>query len=288
MLEYWIRGSVNQVLDSLGFQVPNYFPMSYWHALLLAIVEGLTEFLPVSSTGHMIIVANLLGIGQAPFTDTFITSIQFGAILSVVVLYWRRFLQSFDFYLKLAAAFIPFGILGFLLKDVIEALLKNVAVVAWSLMIGGVVLVFIDNLFTSERKQVTTPSFAQAIKIGLFQCIALIPGVSRSAATIVGGLAQGFDRRSAADFSFLLAVPTMAVITAYQLYKTFKVAAPGTADIKLLLFGNVVAFVVALLAVKSFVDFVSRFGFRAFGLYRIVVGLVILIMLALGIPLQII
>ncbi|WP_426492816.1 undecaprenyl-diphosphate phosphatase [Hymenobacter sp. 102] len=262
--------------------------MSYWHALLLAIVEGLTEFLPVSSTGHMIIVANLLGIGQAPFTDTFITSIQFGAILSVVVLYWRRFLQSFDFYLKLAAAFIPFGILGFLLKDVIEALLKNVAVVAWSLMIGGVVLVFIDNLFTSERKQVTTPSFAQAIKIGLFQCIALIPGVSRSAATIVGGLAQGFDRRSAADFSFLLAVPTMAVITAYQLYKTFKVAAPGTADIKLLLFGNVVAFVVALLAVKSFVDFVSRFGFRAFGLYRIVVGLVILIMLALGIPLQII
>ncbi|RSK45642.1 undecaprenyl-diphosphate phosphatase [Hymenobacter perfusus] len=262
--------------------------MSYWHAFLLAIIEGLTEFLPVSSTGHMIIVANLLGIGQLPFTDTFITSIQFGAILSVVVLYWRRFLQSFDFYLKLAAAFIPFGILGFLLKDVIEALLKNVAVVAWSLMLGGVVLVFIDKLFTSERKQVTTPNFAQAVRIGLFQCIALIPGVSRSAATIVGGLAQGFDRRSAADFSFLLAVPTMAVITAYQLYKTFKVAAPGTDDIKILLFGNVVAFIVALLAVKSFVDFVSRFGFRAFGLYRIAVGMIILIMLALGIPLQII
>ncbi|RSK47750.1 undecaprenyl-diphosphate phosphatase [Hymenobacter rigui] len=262
--------------------------MSYWHALLLAIVEGLTEFLPVSSTGHMIIVANLLGIGQLPFTDTFITSIQFGAILAVVALYWRRFLQSFDFYLKLAAAFIPFGILGFLLKDVIEQLLKDVSVVAWSLLIGGVVLLFIDQLFKAPRKQVTTPNFAQAVKIGLFQCIALIPGVSRSAATIVGGLAQGFDRRSAADFSFLLAVPTMAVITAYQLYKTFKVAAPGANDVKLLLFGNVVAFIVALLAVKSFVDFVSRFGFRAFGLYRIVVGLVILIMLALGIPLQII
>ncbi|MET4106433.1 undecaprenyl-diphosphate phosphatase [Hymenobacter sp. UYP22] len=262
--------------------------MSYWHALLLAIVEGLTEFLPVSSTGHMIIVANLLGIGQLPFTDTFITSIQFGAILSVVALYWRRFLQSFDFYLKLAAAFIPFGILGFLLKDVIERLLKDVSVVAWSLMIGGIVLVFVDKLFTSERKQVTTPSFAQAIKIGLFQCIALVPGVSRSAATIVGGLAQGFDRRSAADFSFLLAVPTMFVITAYQLYKTFKVAAPGANDIKLLLFGNVVAFIVALLAVKTFVDFVSRFGFRAFGLYRIAVGLIILIMLALGIPLKIV
>ncbi|MCA8831256.1 undecaprenyl-diphosphate phosphatase [Hymenobacter pini] len=262
--------------------------MSYWHALLLAIVEGLTEFLPVSSTGHMIIVANLLGIGQAPFTDTFITSIQFGAILSVVVLYWRRFLQSFDFYLKLAVAFVPFGILGFLLKDVIERLLKDVSVVAWSLMLGGLVLVFIDQLFTSPRKEVTTPNFAQAFRIGLFQCIALIPGVSRSAATIVGGLAQGFDRRSAADFSFLLAVPTMAVITAYQLYKTFKVAAPGAEDVKLLLFGNVVAFVVALLAVKSFVNFVSRFGFRAFGLYRIVVGMVILIMLALGIPLQLI
>ncbi|GGG56010.1 undecaprenyl-diphosphate phosphatase [Hymenobacter glacieicola] len=262
--------------------------MSYWHALLLAIVEGLTEFLPVSSTGHMIIVANLLGIGQLSFTDTFITSIQFGAILSVVVLYWRRFLQSVDFYLKLAAAFIPFGILGFLLKDVIEALLKNVAVVAWSLVLGGVVLLFIDRLFTGERKQVTTPSFAQAVRIGLFQCIALIPGVSRSAATIVGGLAQGFDRRSAADFSFLLAVPTMFVITAYQLYKTFKVAAPGAQDIKVLLFGNAIAFIVALLAVKSFVDFVSRFGFRAFGLYRIVVGVTILVMLALGIPLQII
>lgn len=262
--------------------------MSYWHALLLAIVEGLTEFLPVSSTGHMIIVANLLGIGQLPFTDTYITSIQFGAILAVVVLYWRRFLQSIDFYLKLIVAFLPFGLLGFLLKDVIERLLKDVSVVAWALVIGGVVLLFIDRLFTGERKQVTTPNFAQALKIGLFQCIALIPGVSRSAATIVGGLAQGYDRRSAADFSFLLAVPTMFVITAYQLYKTYKISAPGAEDIKLLLFGNVVAFVVALLAVKSFVDFVSRFGFRAFGLYRIVVGVIILVMIGLGIDLHII
>jgi undecaprenyl-diphosphatase len=261
--------------------------MSYWHALLLAIVEGLTEFLPVSSTGHMIIFANLLGIGQLPFTDTYITSIQFGAILAVVVLYWRRFLQSFDFYLKLAVAFIPFGILGFLLKDVIEDLLKSVTVVAVSLVVGGVILLFVDRLFTSPRKEVTTPSFAQAFKIGLFQCIALVPGVSRSAATIIGGLAQGFDRRSAADFSFLLAVPTMTVITGYQLYKTYKVSAPGSEDIKLLLFGNVVAFVVALLAVKSFVDFVSRFGFRAFGLYRIVVGVIILVMVSLGISLQV-
>ncbi|MBG8555369.1 MULTISPECIES: undecaprenyl-diphosphate phosphatase [Hymenobacter] len=261
--------------------------MSYWHALLLAIIEGLTEFLPVSSTGHMIIVANLLGIGQLTFTDTYITSIQLGAILSVVVLYWRRFVQSFDFYLKLAVAFVPFGILGFLLKDVIESLLKNVAVVAWALLVGGVVLVFIDKVFSGPRKEVTTPNFRQALKIGLFQCLALVPGVSRSAATIVGGLAQGFDRRSAADFSFLLAVPTMFVITAYQLYKTYKIAPPGAEDLKLLLFGNVVAFIVALLAVKTFVDFVSRFGFRAFGLYRIVVGVVILVMMALGIDLHV-
>jgi undecaprenyl-diphosphatase len=262
--------------------------MNYWHALLLAIVEGLTEFLPVSSTGHMVIVANLLGIGQLPFTETYITSIQLGAILSVVALYWRRFLQSVDFYVKLIVAFLPFGILGFLLKDVIEELLKSVTVVAVSLVLGGIVLLFVDKWFSGPRKEVTTPNTMQALKIGLFQCIALIPGVSRSAATIIGGLAQGFDRRSAADFSFLLAVPTMFVITAYQLYKTYKVSAPGADDLKLLLFGNVVAFVVGLLAVKSFVDFVSRFGFRAFGFYRIIVGVIILVMIGLGIDLKLI
>lgn len=145
--------------------------MNYWHALILAIVEGLTEFLPVSSTGHMIIVANLLGIGQLPFTETYITSIQFGAILSVVVLYWRRFLQSFDFYLKLAVAFLPFGLLGFLLKDVIAELLKSVTVVASSLVVGGIVLLFVDKWFSESRKQVTTPSFVQALKIGLFSTL---------------------------------------------------------------------------------------------------------------------
>ncbi|AYA35664.1 undecaprenyl-diphosphate phosphatase [Hymenobacter oligotrophus] len=262
--------------------------MSYWHAFLLAIVEGLTEFLPVSSTGHMVIVANLLNIGQLPFTETYITSIQLGAILSVVVLYWRRFLQSFDFYLKLAVAFLPFGVAGFLLKDVIADLLKSVTVVATSLVVGGIVLLFIDRIFKDAGKQTTTPSFANAFKIGLFQCLALVPGVSRSAATIVGGLAQGFDRRSAADFSFLLAVPTMTVITAYELYKTYKLNPLQSADIKVLLFGNAVAFVVALLAVKSFVAFVSRYGFRAFGIYRIIVGGIILTMIGLGINLQLV
>ncbi|MBC6990426.1 undecaprenyl-diphosphate phosphatase [Hymenobacter sp. BT491] len=262
--------------------------MSYWHALLLAIVEGLTEFLPVSSTGHMIILANLLGIGQLPFTETYITSIQLGAILSVVALYWRRFLQSFDFYVKLAVAFLPFGILGFLLKDVIEELLKSVTVVSISLVVGGIVLLFVDNWFSGPRKEVTTPSLSKAFKIGLFQCLALVPGVSRSAATIVGGLVQGFDRRSAADFSFLLAVPTMVVITGYQLYKVYKVTGPQPGDLKLLLFGNVIAFLVAMLAVKSFVNFVSRFGFRAFGFYRIILGVTILIMISLGVNLHLI
>lgn len=260
--------------------------MTYWQALLLAIVEGLTEFLPVSSTGHMVLVANALGIGQLPFTETYITTIQLGAILSVVALYWRRFLQSFDIYLKLAVAFLPFGILGFLLKDVIADLLKSVTVVATSLVLGGVVLLFVDKWFSGQRKEVTTPSFAQALKIGLFQCFALVPGVSRSAATIVGGLAQGFDRRSAADFSFLLAVPTMVVITGYELYKAYKVNAPHPGDVQLLLFGNVVAFLVALLAVRSFVSFVTRFGFRAFGFYRIILGVVILLMIGLGVNLN--
>lgn len=252
------------------------------------MVEGLTEFLPVSSTGHLIIVANLLGIGQVPFTEVYITSIQFGAILSVVALYWRRFVQSLDFYVKLAAAFVPFGLLGFLLKDVITDLLKSVTVVAISLALGGIVLLFVDTWFGGERQQVTTPSFRQAFRIGLFQCVALIPGVSRSAATIIGGLSQGFDRRSAADFSFLLAVPTMAVITAYQLYKVYHTTLPNGEEIKLLLFGNVIAFWVALLAVKTFVRIVVRVGFRVFGWYRLLIGLTLLLLLALGINLQII
>ncbi|QNE42202.1 undecaprenyl-diphosphate phosphatase (plasmid) [Hymenobacter sp. NBH84] len=256
--------------------------MNYWQAIILAVVEGLTEFLPVSSTGHMIIVANMLGIGQLPFTETYITTIQLGAILSVVALYWRRFLQSFDLYLKLAVAFLPFGILGFLLKDVIAELLKSVKVVAVSLVLGGIVLLMVDRWFSGLRKQVTTPSFVQALKIGLFQCFALVPGVSRSAATIVGGLAQGLDRRAAADFSFLLAVPTMVVITGYELYKAYKINPPQLDDLYLLFLGNAVAFWVALLAVRSFIAFITRYGFRAFGIYRIVLGGLLLLLLSLG------
>ncbi|HLK98243.1 MAG TPA: undecaprenyl-diphosphate phosphatase [Hymenobacter sp.] len=259
--------------------------MNYWQALLLAIVEGLTEFLPVSSTGHMIIVANLLGIGQLPFTETFITSIQLGAILSVVVLYWRRFLQSFDLYRKLAVAFIPFGILGFLLKDVIADLLKSVTVVATSLVVGGVVLVFIDRIFNKPGKQVSTPSYANALKVGLFQCFALIPGVSRSAATIIGGMFQGLTRRQAAEFSFFLAVPTMAAASGYKLLKTYKLLQP--ADYQTLLIGNAIAFVVGLMAIRAFVGFLTKYGFKYFGYYRIALGLLLLGLMAAGVKLDV-
>lgn len=253
--------------------------MSLWHTILLAIVEGLTEFLPISSTGHMIIMSSLMGISQFEFTGTFITSIQFGAILSVVFLYWRRFLQSFDFYLKLFVGFLPFGIAGFLLKDIVEELLKSVTVVAIMLILGGIVLLFIDKFF-NEKQNDQQPTFKQAFMIGLFQCFALLPGISRSAATIVGGLTQGFNRKSAAEFSFLLAVPTMFVITAYQMLKSYKTIKPE--DFDMLLVGNAISFVVAILAIKFFVGFLTKYGFRVFGIYRIIVGVIILALIAMG------
>ncbi|KAA9345865.1 undecaprenyl-diphosphate phosphatase [Adhaeribacter soli] len=254
--------------------------MALWQTIILAIVEGLTEFLPISSTGHMIIVSSLLGISQFEFTGVFITSIQFGAILSVVFLYWRRFIQSFDFYLKLFVGFLPFGIMGFLLKDVIDVLLKDVTVVAVSLVIGGFILLFIDKYFDRAPDTDQQPTFKQAFFIGLFQCFALIPGVSRAAATMVGGLTQGFNRKSSAEFSFLLAVPTMFVITAYQMLKSYETIKPE--DLKMLAIGNVIAFFVAIAAIKFFVNFLTRYGFRAFGIYRIIVGVGILVLLAMG------
>ena len=253
--------------------------MNWWQVVILAIVEGLTEFLPVSSTGHMIIASSLLGISQFKFTGIFITSIQFGAILSVVFLYWRRFLQSFDFYLKLFAGFLPFGIVGFLLKDVIEELLKSVTVVAIMLVLGGIVLLFIDQFFNRVPKSDSQPTFKQAVFIGLFQCLALLPGISRSAATMIGALTQGFNRKSAAEFSFLLAVPTMFVITAYQMLKSYKFIRPQ--DMQMLLWGNIISFLVAIVAIKFFVDFLTKYGFRVFGIYRIIIGVLILVLLAL-------
>ena len=259
--------------------------MSLWHTIILAIIEGLTEFLPISSTGHMIIASSLLGISQFEFTGTFITSIQFGAILSVVFLYWRRFLQSFDFYLKLFVGFLPFGIAGFLLKDVVEELLKSVTVVAVMLILGGIVLLFIDKYF-NEKQPDSQPTFKQAFYIGLFQCFALLPGISRSAATIFGAMTQGFNRKSAAEFSFLLAVPTMFVITAYQMLKSYKTI--NSSDMDMLLIGNVISFVVAIIAIKFFVGFLTKYGFRVFGIYRIILGTIILAFLAMGFDLKLV
>ncbi len=265
--------------------------MTYWHAFLLALVEGLTEFLPVSSTGHMIIASALLGIPPTPFTKLFTVVIQFGAILSVFVVYWRRFFQSWDFYFKLLVAFAPVVVVGLLLKKTIDRLLESVPVVAVMLLIGGVVLLFIDRWFPQEDAQqgghpVTTPGYRQAFVIGVFQCIAVVPGVSRSAATIIGGLTQKLTRRSAAEFAFFLAMPTMAAATVKDVWENRDLIRPD--DIKLLLFGNVVAFVVALAAIRFFVGFVSKYGFRAFGIYRILAGGVLLLAIALGTNLHIV
>ena len=276
--------------------------MTYWHALLLAIVEGITEFLPVSSTGHMIIASALLGIPPTPFFKLYLVVIQLGAILSVLAVYWKRFFQNVDFYLKLLVAFLPIIVVGLLLKKHIDALLESVTTVALMLLLGGIVLVFIDRWFPQEDPQegghpVTNPGWREAFVIGVFQCLAVVPGVSRSAATIIGGLTQKLTRRAAAEFAFFLAMPTMAaaaVKDVYDYYKEFKAQGIDMAhlftaeQVKQLALGNVVAFVVALLAIRLFVGFVAKYGFRAFGIYRIIAGGLLLIMLALHIPLNLI
>lgn len=259
--------------------------MSIWQAIILAVIEGLTEFLPVSSTGHMIIASSFMGISHLEFTKMFTVNIQFGAILSVVVLYWKRFFQSTDFYFKLFVAFLPAAILGFLLNDLIDSMLENVVVVAVSLLVGGVILVFIDRIANDQvsEREIT---YFDALKIGLFQCIAMIPGVSRSASTIIGGMLQGLSRKQAAEFSFFLAVPTMAAAGGYKLLKTYDTI--QSEDIKILLLGNLVAFVVAMLAIKFFINFLTKYGFKVFGYYRIVLGLILLGLLAFGYKLDVV
>ncbi len=259
--------------------------MTYFDAIIIAIVEGITEFLPISSTGHMIITERLLGTDMNEFTKAFTVNIQFGAILSVIVLYWKRFLQSFDFYYKLFVAFIPAAILGFLFSNQIDAMLESVLVVALMLLAGGILFLFVDKWFinTDEKREAT---YKNAFVIGLFQCIAMIPGVSRSAATIIGGMQQKLTRTKAAEFSFFLAVPTMAAASAYKLLKDYKHF--NADNIGVLLVGNLVAFVVAMLAIKFFITFLQKHGFKVFGYYRIIVGAVLLILLALGVDLKVI
>jgi undecaprenyl-diphosphatase len=250
--------------------------MNTLQAIVLAIIEGITEFLPVSSTGHMIIASSFFGIASDDFTKLFTIVIQLGAILSVVVLYFKRFFQTWDFYFKLFVAFIPAVVLGLLFSDMIDELLESPVTVAVSLLLGGIVLLKVDDWFNhSEDTKVTYP---KAFKIGLYQCLAMVPGVSRSGASIVGGMSQKLARTSAAEFSFFLAVPTMFGATAKKCYDYYKDGFVLTHDqINLLIIGNVIAFIVALLAIKSFIEFLSKKGFKVFGYYRIAAGIILLI-----------
>jgi undecaprenyl-diphosphatase len=254
--------------------------MNTLQAIVLAIIEGITEFLPVSSTGHMIIASSFFGIAQEDFTKLFTIVIQLGAILSVVVLYFKRFFQTLDFYFKLFVAFVPAVVLGLLLSDFIDGLLENPVTVAISLLIGGLILLKVDEWFNNPNIAETSQeiTYLQAFKIGLFQCIAMIPGVSRSGASIVGGMSQKLSRTTAAEFSFFLAVPTMLGATVKKCYDYYKDGFELSQDqTNLLIIGNVVAFIVALLAIKTFIGFLTKNGFKIFGYYRIIAGIILLV-----------
>lgn len=276
--------------------------MDLFETVIIAIVEGLTEFLPVSSTGHMIIAQSLLGVESTPFVKAFTVIIQFGAILSVICLYWKRFFRPdtaregkpywramFDFYARLVVGVLPAAVLGFAFNDEIEANLGNVQLVAWMLIVGGVFMLFCDRIFNrgSENTRLT---YKRAFVIGLIQCISMIPGVSRSMATIVGGMSQRLTRKAAAEFSFFLAVPTMFGATCLETYKLIShgdgsILAQGN-NLQMLIIGSVVAFIVAILAIKFFINYVTKYGFAAFGWYRIIVGLIIIICTLCGVEMK--
>lgn len=271
-----------------GLWTTNLPPMSIFDAIIIAIVEGLTEFLPVSSTGHMIIASSFLGIAKDDFTKLFEVAIQLGAILSVVVLYHKKFfpLNRWNFYLKLLVAVIPALGLGAIFSDKIDALLESPLTVAITMLAGGIVLLFIDKLFQQpiiEKEEEV--SFGRALLIGFWQCVAMIPGVSRSAASIIGGMQQKLTRNLAAEFSFFLAVPTMAAATGYKLLKAWKETPEmltNTDNLIALAVGNVVAFIVAMLAIKFFIGFLQKHGFRLFGWYRVIGGTILLVLVLTG------
>jgi undecaprenyl-diphosphatase len=292
--------------------------MSLFETIIIAIVEGLTEYLPVSSTGHMIIAQKLLNVESTEFVKAFTIIIQFGAILSVIVLYWnrffklneirifdknsvggltkcarskvyfQRFLYKYDFYWKLVIAFIPAMILGLLFNDLIDKMLESVMVVAVMLVLGGILMLFVDKWFNHPSED-QTMDWKRALKIGFFQCISMIPGVSRSMATIVGGMTTKLTRKNAAEFSFFLAVPTMAGASGLKMVKML--TEPGGMDMLrenaiTLIIGCVVAFIVAMAAIRFFIDFLTKYGFKAFGYYRIIVGTVIIGLLLAGMNLS--
>lgn len=259
--------------------------MTVFESIILAIIEGLTEFLPVSSTGHMILGSSIMGIDQkSEFVKLFIVAIQLGAILSVIALYFNRFFQSLDFYYKLLVAFLPAAFFGLLLGDKIDQLLESPLTVAIALLVGGIILLFVDKWLNKPTINNTDDiTYRTAFQIGLFQCISMIPGTSRSAATIIGGMTQKLSRKAAAEFSFFLAVPTMFGATIKKLYDIYKVGYPITPEeIKLLAIGNVVAFIVAVLAIRSFISFLQIRGFKIFGWYRIIVGVIIIALILSG------
>lgn len=276
--------------------------MDLFETVIIAIVEGLTEFLPVSSTGHMIIAQSLLGVESTPFVKAFTVIIQFGAILSVICLYWKRFFypnaesqgksywrSMFDFYARLVVGVLPAVVLGLAFNDFIESNLGNVQLVAWMLILGGVFMLFCDRIFNKGSED-TKLTYKRAFMIGLIQCISMIPGVSRSMSTIVGGMSQRLTRKAAAEFSFFLAVPTMLGATCLEMFKMIthgdgSILAQGN-NLEMLIIGSVVAFIVAILAIKFFINYVTKYGFAAFGWYRIIVGLAIIICALCGVELK--
>ena len=262
--------------------------MTIVQAIVLAIIEGITEYLPVSSTGHMIIGSTIMGIQQDEFVKLFTVAIQLGAILSVIVLYWKRFFQSVSFYTTLFVAFLPAVVAGLLFKDYVDLLLENVLVVGVMLFLGGIVFLYIDRWAPGGTAVGPQPiGFRQALTIGFWQCLAMVPGVSRSAATIIGGMTQGLTRQHAAEFSFFLAVPTMFGATVKSLYDFIKDGGAFTSEhFQLFAVGNAVAFVVAIIAIRTFIAFLSKHGFRSFGWYRIVVGGIIILLYLLDVPMQ--
>jgi undecaprenyl-diphosphatase len=261
--------------------------MTLFESIVIAIIEGLTEFLPVSSTGHMIIAERLLHVQETDFVKVFTIAIQLGAILAVVVLYWKKFFDfsKWQFYLKLVIGVIPAIVLGALFNKKIDALLDSATTVAIALLLGGVVLLFIDKFFKQPRiEKDDRIKPMNAFTIGLWQCIAMVPGVSRSAASIIGGMQQGLSRSLAAEFSFFLAVPTMLAATGYKLLKYYKASGGfSSEEIKTLAIGNAVAFIVAIIAIKFFINFVKKYGFKVWGIYRIILGIILLILIWKGV-----
>ena len=262
--------------------------MDYLQAILIAIVEGLTEYLPVSSTAHMIFTSSFFGIQEDDFVKLFQVSIQFGAILAVVVLYWKKFFDfsKINFYIKLACAVIPALVLGKIFDDKIDAILGNPIPIAIVLILGGIVLLFIDGRFhnptVANEEDIT---IKKAVTIGFWQCLAMMPGTSRSAASIIGGMQQGLTRETAAEFSFFLAVPTMLAVTTYSLFlktyefsqlKGYELLTQSSDNLKMFFIGNIVAFVVAVIAIKFFIGIIKKYGFKPWGYYRIVAGIILL------------